>query len=201
MILNISILNRYIRKTFLNENRFVSFLVLFIAVFIFLTFSCKTRNPGQDISPETQRIKNTILLYNALLAEGYRNLNMNPVQEVATVEQAEKLYHHMAALGEADIRMLSQLKNIEFNKIEFKKPDEAVVKTTEVWDFIHVDIKSGEEIYEEKDFVYYITFELQKKGERWMIVKVTASEDDKQSREKKIHPRLDCPQKGNENKN
>lgn len=193
MILNISILNRYIRKTFLNENRFVSFLVLCISVFIFLTFSCKTRNPGQDISLETQKIKDAILLYNALLAEGYKNLNMNPLTQAATKECATKAYYHMSALGEADIKMHSQVKKINFDDLEVQKPVRAIAKTSEIWDFVHLDIKSNEKIYEEKDFVYHVTYELKKEGDHWLVARVTAVGEERPSMEKKKHPRLDLP--------
>lgn len=119
-------------------------------------------------------VKGAIMRYNQLLSDGYRSLNMNPVQEVATPEQATKLYHHMAALGEGRIRMDSTLKNIQFVKVAFPTNKEATVNTRETWDFTHLDIGTGKKIYEERDFVYEMEYGLKSDGGgHWLIHKVT----------------------------
>lgn len=107
--------------------------------------------------------------YNQLLVEGYRTLNMNSLLEVASRERAESAYFHMAALGEAGIRMESAQKKIEFQELKFPKPGEAVVITREVWDFSHKDIASGALKFERKDFVYRNRYELRRDGSRWII--------------------------------
>ena len=63
---------------------------------------------------DTQEVKDTILRYNKLLTGGYSKMNMTPLREVATLEQSIRVYDHMAALGEAGIRMESQLVDIKF---------------------------------------------------------------------------------------
>src|SRR5690242_8812450 len=68
-------------------------------------------------SPEEGRVQGTVKRYNELLIQGYRSLNMNPMQEAATIPQAQKLYYHMSALGEGRLRMDSALKNLTFKKI------------------------------------------------------------------------------------
>lgn len=118
---------------------------------------------------ESREVKGTVMRYNQLLVEGYRNLNMNPLQEVASRERAEKAYLHMAALGEAGVRMESELKKIDFQKLEFPKPEEAVVISREVWDFSHKDIKTGAIKFDKKDFVYHNRYELRRDGNRWII--------------------------------
>jgi len=70
----------------------------------------KTKAPKAD--PEA--LKTTVIHYNALLAEGYRTLNMNPLAQVATKERAQKAYYHMAALGEERKKMESDLRNLDF---------------------------------------------------------------------------------------
>jgi len=100
-------------------------------------------------------------------------LNMNPLQEVATPEQATKLYYHMAALGEGKIRMDATLKDIQFVKVAFPKPDESIVDTREKWDFTHLDIASGRKVYEERDFTYEMKYGLKYVRGRWIIHQVT----------------------------
>ncbi|TAL74746.1 MAG: hypothetical protein EPN88_03685, partial [Bacteroidetes bacterium] len=99
---------------------------------------------GCHISTEkdTRQVKDTILRYNYLLAEGYARMNMTPLKEVATEEHALKVYHHMAALGEAKVRMESRLVDIEFSDIQFPRKDFAKVKTKERWNYTHINIDS-----------------------------------------------------------
>jgi len=122
---------------------------------------------------EPGAVKGTIMRYNQLLSDGYRSLNMNPLQEVATPEQATKLYHHMAALGEGKVKMDSTLKDIQFVKVTFPKPDESSVTTREKWDFTHLDIASGRKVYEERDFVYEMEYGLKYVNGHWVIHQVT----------------------------
>ena len=112
--------------------------------------------------------------YNLLLSEGYRTLNMTRLTEVASQDQAEKAYIHMAALGEGQARMLSTVKNIEFTSLKREKPDTIVARTKELWDFAYTDIKTGKETGKVNDFVYEVTYTLKKKGQRWSILDVVA---------------------------
>ena len=99
-------------------------------------------------------------------------MNMNPLQEVATQDQAEKLYSHMAAVGEGMLRLDSNLKDISYKKIELPKPDQATVETKEIWDFTHVDIKNNKVFAQEKNFVYEMGYTLGKKNGRWIVTNV-----------------------------
>src|SRR5690348_6659447 len=89
-------------------------------------------------SPQEEARK-TVTRYNSLLEQGYRNLNMTPLQEVATMDVAMKAYYHMAAIGEGKARMISRQKRIEFLKIETPSPGFCEVQTREVWDFAYAD--------------------------------------------------------------
>lgn len=122
---------------------------------------------------ETDRIKACIRRYNLLLADGYRALDMTPLQEVASQEQATKLYYHMAALSEGKVKMDSTLKNPEFIRINITKPDEASVATRETWDFAHVDMRTGKKLAEERDFIYEMDYLLKRREGRWVITGVT----------------------------
>ena len=124
-------------------------------------------------SKEVKQIKGTILRYNQLLIDGYKKMNMNPLQEVATQEQAEKLYFHMAAIGEGRLRQDSSLKDVSFVTIDMSKPDEAIVTTKEIWDFTHVNIDTGKKLAEEKDFIYEMKYTLKIRQGRWIITNIS----------------------------
>ncbi len=148
-------------------------------------------NPAKTPSPMRQvyagrtpqdAVKNIILRYNELIPFGYEHLNMNPLQEVATQRQAEKAYFHMAAIGEAHVRMISQVKQVEFTSLTFKSPTRAEVSTREVWDFAYHDIKTGKKNEEFKDFVYLMKYTLENKNGRWLISGTSAVGEEKPGR-------------------
>lgn len=121
---------------------------------------------------DTSELEHIIRRYNHLVIQGYRNQDMNPMQEVTTEEQARKLYHHMAALGEGQLRMESELKGIIFKKTDLRGNSDATVETEETWDFSHRRIATNEKYAEEKGFIYRMGYVLNKKDGRWMIAQV-----------------------------
>ncbi|GFO53612.1 hypothetical protein GMSM_06190 [Geomonas sp. Red276] len=127
-------------------------------------------------------IRQVVERYNQLLSDGYRNLNMNPVQEAATVQLAEKAYTHMAAIGEGKARMDSHLKRIDYRSIDFPAPNRCLVKTDETWDFAYLDIKSGAKTGEVKDFVYHVAYTLEVKDGRWLVTDAAATFDQPRGR-------------------
>jgi hypothetical protein len=130
--------------------------------------------------------KNLIVRYNQLLIFGYENLNMNFLQEVATHDQAEKAYFHMAAIGEGGVRMRSRLNNIEWERIDQSKKDVITVKTKELWDFAYHDIKTDQLTEEHKAFVYHMTYTITPdKNGRWLISNIRAVADESAAQAKK----------------
>lgn len=127
---------------------------------------------AHPVPAQADTIKTAINRYNQLLADGYRTMNMNQLQQVATVDQATKLYHHMAALGEARLRMDSSLKGISFIKIEQQKPGVASVQTRETWDFSHISTATGKKESEELSFIYEMRYSLKQENGRWIITNV-----------------------------
>lgn len=128
-------------------------------------------------------VKNIIMRYNELLVFGYANLTMTPLQEVVNKAQAQKSYYHMAALGEGGVKMLSQLKQIDFTKIDFNAPGKTHVETREVWDYAYHDVNTGakKEKEEKKDFVYLMAYTLEQSGGRWLITDTVASGEEKKA--------------------
>jgi len=141
-----------------------------LSIFLFLlawAFGCPT-----SPDPNTQAVKDTILRYNQLLAEGYANMNMNPLQEVATADQAGKEYRHMAALGETNIRMEAVLKSIEFSEIVVSREGTASAVTNEAWDYTHLNVRTRTPVTTQKDIVYTLKYELKHENRRWLVASI-----------------------------
>lgn len=121
---------------------------------------------------EVEAVKATVVRYNVLLRDGYERQNMNFMREVASEDQATKLYSHMAALVEGGLRMSAALRDLQFQKVAFPADGEATAETREVWDFTHRRIATGEKFAEEKGFVYRVAYALGRREGRWVIVGV-----------------------------
>ena len=120
---------------------------------------------------ENNILKETVTKYDALLAEGYKTLNMNPLTQAATEQRATKAYHHMAALGEAGIKMESTLRELKFLKVKTLSKDKAEVKTEEIWDYVYLDIKSGKSLFD-NTVTYNLKYDLVRKPDRWLVAEV-----------------------------
>lgn len=118
------------------------------------------------------RVEETVRRYNQLLSQGYQSLNMTPLTEVAEMEQASKVYSHMAALGEARTKMMPVLKEISFADFRFPNVSSSLVGVREVWDFRHVNIDTQQVTLEEKGFAYDLVYRLALKEGRWMVREV-----------------------------
>jgi len=137
----------------------VSFALAAIAALAGCTFSTQDK----------EQVKATVMRYNQLLAEGYRNLNMRALPEVAEDSQVSKVYFHMAALGEGRVRMVSQLKDIQFSDFSFANASTAQVKTREKWDFQHVNLDTQKVERNEKGFAYGVSYRLARHNGIWKV--------------------------------
>jgi hypothetical protein len=135
---------------------------------------------GTDTAEQTRAVKETILQYNQFLVEGYAKMDMTQLQKVATPEQARKVYQHMAALAEANIRMESQLVDIQFLDVQLPEENVAQVKTRETWNYTHVNIDTkmpGQTIVE--GLIYALSYELVMEHGQWFVSCVTVLEEHK----------------------
>lgn len=135
---------------------------------------------SSDAKKDAVEVTHTILRYNQLLAQGYAKMDMTPLQEVATEEQARKLCRHMSALGVSRIRMESELVDIDFLDTQFPARDLAQVKTREKWDYVHV--KTDEKMPSQtvvEGLIYKLSYELVRKDDRWFVSSVSVLEEDR----------------------
>ena len=151
-------------------------LVIFTAVLL-LMYGC---TEGKDTSQDEVVLKHVVIQYNNLLAEGYRNLNMTELSEVATEERAMKAYYHMSALGEARTKMDSKLQKIDFLDIKFLSSIRAEVRTREVWDYIHINIDT-EKVTLENSVTYELKYTIINQSDRWLVsnIDVLTEEEEK----------------------
>ena len=154
-------------------------LVVFISLFV-LTGCGEEKRPDSDKEKKKRNIEAAVIWYNALLADGYRTLNMNPLSQVATPQQATKAYYYMAATGEGGLKMDATLKKIEFTSPR-EIANKAEVETDETWTYVFVEIKSGKDQFS-NTVRYSLTYTLEEQEGRWLVAAVavqkTAEEKD-----------------------
>ena len=145
------------------------YFIVLIAIFILLS-GCKGE---KEVVADQKKaaLQGAVSWYCALLADGYRTLNMNPLSQVATPQQATKAYHYMAATGEAGLKMDATLKKIEFTAFREIGPNKAEVATKEVWDYLFIEIKSGKSQFANR-VSYTMTYQLEEQEGRWLVAAI-----------------------------
>lgn len=122
-------------------------------------------------------VKTRVREYNRQLSRAFAENNMNVLNTVATRDQAYTEYYQMAALGESRVRMLSQMRTIEFGDVTFSGDASATVETAETWDYEHVSMETSETVRTEKGVTYRLRYELVLQDGRWLVDKVTSPDD------------------------
>lgn len=130
---------------------------------------------GSDKTPSSEdAIKRTIERYNELLTQGYRSMNMNPMQEVTTLAQSESEYIHMSSLAEGGVRLDPTLIDLEFVSISVETTS-AQAETRETWDYRHYGRADGRLLLEQKGLIYHLAWDLAKQADgRWLVSDVRA---------------------------
>lgn len=134
---------------------------------------------GTGAFDEETRIKNTVILYDSLLAKGYIIQNMSLLLEAATEKRANKAYYHMSALGEGKVKMDMKLNELKFTDVKILSPDNAEAATEEKWDYKYINTDSGEQVYD-NSVDYKLTYRLIKLSGKWLVDDI----DVKQTKEK-----------------
>lgn len=149
-----------------------------VLVIVLLLSGCNVGSSGINNSSEEKSIKETIREYNRLLSEGYMKMDMNDLRRVATREHVEKVYLHMAALGEEGKRMEALQRKLVFGKIRFLDKGNAEVQTSELWDYKHIDYLENKVVRVEKDVQYDLVYKLRKiPYHGWVVVDVRTAKD------------------------
>jgi len=155
---------------------FIKKWTVFLFMF-FLVFACSKE---EDPLMKPVILKHVIIQYNKLLADGYRKMNMNDLLTVATKERAMKVYYHMSALGEARIKMDSNMEKIEFKEIKFISPAKAEVRTEEHWDYKHINIDTKETVLS-RSVNYEMKYTLTRYEDRWLVSDAEIIKKDEES--------------------
>lgn len=146
-------------------------MIVAIALVASLAVGCS----GVPATPTGEAaVRATIKRYNELLTQGYRTMNMNPMQEVATDLQSQDEYIHMSSLAEGGIKLDSELKSLEFIKVSIEATS-ASAETRETWDYRQVSRTTGETSLEQKGLVYVLAWDLEQRPDgRWLVSDVRA---------------------------
>jgi hypothetical protein len=123
----------------------------------------KGRIAGVDDPRIPQDVRDAVLNYDVLIAEGYATMNMNKMVSVAATEQAEKEYYHMASLAEGGIRMVPMLKEIIFTTMSVDPSGNVTVQSLETWDYQHYSRATSEVVRTESDVQYLLGWILAKR--------------------------------------
>jgi hypothetical protein len=136
-----------------------------------LIFSGCLASPGLS---DADKVRETIRRYDSLLAEGYRTANMTRMREVAEELQAQDEYIHMSSLGEGGVRLLPELKDLQFVKVSVEGT-RAIAETRETWDYRHESLVTKKIVLVQEGLVYDLAWDLVKHPDgSWFVSDVRA---------------------------
>ena len=165
----------------------------FAILIVVLLLGC-SQAQEEVVDTKKAEVEAAVTWYCALLADGYRNLNMNPLAQVATVKRATEAFHHMAAMGEGGLKMDTTLKKIEFGAFRVTAPERAEVDTEEVWDYVFLNTKTGKVRFD-NSVRYSMTYELEKQEGRWLVADIAIRQASEKKDSSFIYKRpADIPQ-------
>ena len=154
-----------------------------LAVSLLLVASgCDQQPPAPPADSRQPAIEAAVTWYDALLADGYRSLNMSALEQVATPEVASKAYYHMAAIGEAGVKMDSQLGTITFEPLKEIAPNTVTIPAEENWQYIYWEIKTGKRLFE-NSVLYRLIYTLEHTNGKWLVnnIAVQSTKESKDS--------------------
>jgi hypothetical protein len=150
------------------------FLILLLSLLCFA--GCSQEKKQEKKNP----LHETIVIYNGLLADGYRRQDMNHLIQAATPQRALKAYYHMAAIGEGGVKMDSVLKKIEFTGHKELAADKAQILTKEVWDYRYISNVTGDKS-PLRTINYTVRYTLEKNEAKWLVANATILYGDRKS--------------------
>lgn len=146
-----------------------------LSVLLLLTITaCDHRQPAPADNRQAA-VEAAVTWYDALLADGYRNLNMNALTQVATAEMARKAYYQMAAVGEAGLKMDSKLQKITFAPLKEIATDTVTILAEENWEYLYWDIKTGKRLFD-NSVRYSLTYTLTHTADKWLVAAISLRE-------------------------
>ena len=148
-------------------------LIVLLFPLLLVSFGC--RETPLPLSPTETAVRNQVVAYTALLAEGYETLSMNHLLQVATEERAMKAFYHMAALGEARVRMIAVLEKINFAEVAFPDDSQAQVRTSEKWSYQYRDVDTDAERFT-NHADYSLLYTLLRRDGVWLVAEVEVVE-------------------------
>lgn len=154
-------------------------LAISLAVILLLLPGCDQGKP-KVAAPKNADIETAVVRYNTLLADCYRNLDMNPLAHAATKKRTTKAFFHMAALEEAGVKMDAKLRRFSFGDVKVIAPDQVEIPAQESWDYSYWDIDTGKDLFD-NSVHFRLVYTLAKQMGTWLVADISV----KEAREKK----------------
>ncbi|HBR18492.1 MAG: hypothetical protein A3G39_04350 [Deltaproteobacteria bacterium RIFCSPLOWO2_12_FULL_43_16] len=138
---------------------------LILLFFLVLVYSCNSATKD----PEVSILETNIRRYNRALIDAYKELSVDPLQEIASEREMGKVNMIIMGFRAKNQYMESELKGIEFKEIKRNKEDSADVETKEAWRFRYMDKKTGQEVKPWAEAEYKLSYHIIKNQGKWLV--------------------------------
>lgn len=113
--------------------------------------------------------RKTVWDYNLLLSMAYQRLSSEPLQEIVSRNELDRVSFLVAAYGFNKEKPEASLKNLDFVSVSWGL-NEVMVKTKERWLFSLVDLTTSQQ-KESAIYDYQMLYKLRRSGLRWKVEK------------------------------
>lgn len=157
-----------------NNTRF-KFLLATCVLCLATFFGC-----GYD--REVEIVKNTIRKYNKTLIDVYRDLKTDYLFGVASPMEIGHVEVAVTDFKAKNLFMETEIKSIEFVKIDKRKNTEMDVETKEKWRFRHLMLGTNKEVRPWKDIEYNMIYHMINEKGVWLVNRVEFAKDVKKDK-------------------
>jgi hypothetical protein len=151
-------------------------LVFTVLILVLTAGACENTTPSAD---ERQAIDTAVRKYLNALAESYSNLDVSPLEGLASpneIETVEKLLKTLALSG--NDRVHSELIGFDVEAMSVFRRINATVRLIEVWDVTRYDLTTGREKGHNPSSLQNTVLQLRKVKGSWIVIGRTVLDRD-----------------------
>lgn len=143
----------------------------FKVISLIFLFACDALTGRERV--EEMLVKDTVKRYLQSLSVAYRYFRLEDIRKCSTKEEANKV-EALAGLwkmkGEA---MESEILEVNFSEVKIEKNGVARVQTREKWRYRYIKPDTGEEVKRWVEEHYWMSYELVKENNLWLVNKTS----------------------------
>lgn len=131
------------------------------------TFGCENTTPDPE---QEAAVQQAVDRYLDALAESYSNLNVKPLEGLASPNEIARVRNLLQSLAQTGDRVDSSLRGYQVDHLEVFREINATVRLIEVWDVVRYNAFTGEEKGRTPDSIQKTVLQLRLVDGKWIVI-------------------------------